>query len=159
MTMILRALPLLICSAAPLWAIEIAPPVSLCDVAEDLRADVKRYAGYDLQGGCPAIRYSLPRQDGPARQVQVGSFNLHTAEIGLAVDLDLTSAFGRSILLHELVHLAQHQSGRRWHCPEAREYEAYAAQAAYLRAHGLTREAAFATISAAMVRGCPGDEY
>ena len=155
--MIVRILTVLLL-ASPTSAIELGTPVSLCSIANELKADLHRLSRYRLSGACPTIRFSLRLQE-EARQIQVGSFDLETFEIGLAADLDMTTVFGRSILLHEMVHLAQVQSGRRYSCPEAMEYEAYSVQAAYLREHGLVREAGFAAISASMRGRCPDEEY
>jgi hypothetical protein len=53
--------------------------------------------------------------------------------------VDLTSTYGKSTLLHELVHFLQYQNGvdRKVACVNALEKDAYRAQAAYLRQKGM----------------------
>lgn len=63
------------------------------------------------------------------------------ARLLLREDVDLSTAYGQSILLHELVHALQAQQGavasgtRQWHI---REREAYRLQYRFMRATGLT---------------------
>ena len=72
------------------------------------------------------------------RECRIMGMYLHGDTIYLAMDLDVNNdVYSTSILLHELVHYAQEQSGRfpDRDCPTwlAEEREAYAVQAAWLR--------------------------
>ena len=66
-----------------------------------------------------------------------------SGDILLARDLDMSDPLERSYLVHEFVHAQQFASGsaQRAPCVGVLEGEAYAAQAAYLRARGRQRDA------------------
>ncbi len=91
---------------------------------------------------CPKIGFTaLDGQSG--MRSQAGAYFPETGRIELAPDLDLTTAYGQSFLLHELVHAAQFAEGADLHarCPAALEAEAYRVQAQFLQDAGLTRDA------------------
>ncbi len=87
---------------------------------------------------------------------QAGAYDPQTGRIELAPDLDLSTAYGQSYLLHELVHAAQFASGadQTALCPAALEAEAYSVQATYLRHTGLADEALSITILALHLGAC-----
>jgi hypothetical protein len=76
----------------------------------------------------------------PRRAFGYGAEMLAPMRLMLRSDVDLDLPVGRSILLHELVHVLQAQSGvaqagsELWH---AREREAHAVQQRYLRSVGV----------------------
>ncbi len=91
---------------------------------------------------CPEIGFSALEGAAGLRS-QAGAYFPETGRIELAPDLDLTTAYGQSFLLHEMVHAAQFAEGAdaRAPCPAALEAEAYRVQADFLHRSGLTREA------------------
>lgn len=155
MTRLLAFLAVL--AASPVSALDLAPPVNLCAVAERLAPEMERLTGRSAGQACPAVSFTLPAIT-TDRQSRAGAYNFDTREIALAADLDLTSVYGQSILLHEMIHAAQHRDGHDPACRAELEYEAYMAQAAFLRDHGEEREAQLALIFAAMLSGC-GPRY
>lgn len=91
---------------------------------------------------CPEIGFAaLDNQ--PGLRSQAGAYFPETGQIELAPDLDLSTAYGQSFLLHELVHAAQFAEGAdaRAPCPAALEAEAYRVQAQFLQDAGLMRDA------------------
>lgn len=90
---------------------------------------------------------------------QAAAYSPATGTIGLSSTLDPASPLGKSYVLHELVHAYQVAEGlhRSVPCIAALEGEAYTAQAAYLRDHGLGREAVMVGLIGQM-QGCPGAE-
>ncbi|MFM7332795.1 MAG: hypothetical protein ACKO1H_00050 [Tabrizicola sp.] len=93
---------------------------------------------------CPEIGFvALDNQ--PGLRSQAGAYFPETGQIELAPDLDLTTAYGQSFLLHEMVHAAQFAEGAdsRVPCIAALEAEAYLVQAQFLHDAGLTRDALF----------------
>ena len=63
-------------------------------------------------------------------------------QIYVAANIDLHSAHGNSVLVHELVHFLQFAHGKNEEaaCISALEDDAYRIQAAYMKAHGLVPE-------------------
>jgi hypothetical protein len=110
-----------------------------------LVADLNRVlvAASDYQPvACPEIGFAA--LDGqPGMRSQAGAYFPDTGQIELAPDLDLTTAYGQSFLLHEMVHAAQFAEGAdgRAPCPAALEAEAYRVQAQFLQKAGLVRDA------------------
>lgn len=60
----------------------------------------------------------------------------------VAANIDLHSAYGNSVLVHELVHFLQFNHGKNEQaaCVSALEGDAYRIQAKYMQAHGLVPE-------------------
>jgi hypothetical protein len=132
----------------------------ICGLVEDLNAFIARDTAY-TPPPCPDIGFSLPLPTDAARS-QAGAYLPETGQIELAPDLDLTSAYGQSYLLHELVHAAQYEGGRQHMvaCTGALEAEAYAVQAQFLRAHDLGREATLIGLLGAQLGQCSAEaEY
>ncbi len=115
----------------------LAGGAGLCKLALDLSAFVADETGMAALRACPVIGVGLPSGAGVARS-QGGAFDPATGRIDLAPDLNLMTAYGRSYLVHELVHEAQYRTGRAAQapCPSALEAEAYAVQARFLRVQG-----------------------
>lgn len=91
---------------------------------------------------CPEIGFAV--LDGqPGMRSQAGAYFPESGRIELAPDLDLTTAYGQSFLLHEMVHAAQFAAGADQiaPCPAALEAEAYRLQAEFLHRAGLVRDA------------------
>ena len=108
----------------------------LCPLVADLNGVVAAETGYTTPP-CPDIGFAdLP--SGTELRSQAGAYYPDTGRIELTPDLDLTTAYGQSYLLHELVHAAQYASGAeaRAACPAALEAEAYGVQARFLIAKG-----------------------
>jgi hypothetical protein len=113
-------------------------------MAADLNRFLATVSNYPARAPCPVVtRGWLGNPDPAAQRSQAGAFYPDTGVIEIAADLDLTDPLGQSYLLHELVHHAQFMAGvqRRVRCLAELEREAYAVQAAFLRAHGLGIEA------------------
>lgn len=72
------------------------------------------------------------------------AFDRVSETVLVPVAFDPRDVYDRSLLLHELVHFAQHRSGVS--DIVAMEREAYALQARFLRAHGLDVEAVLTQI-------------
>ncbi len=70
-------------------------------------------------------------------------------------ELDLDSIYGRSALVHELVHFAQNELelDQRAPCSNALEWDAYRLQGEYLRQHGLKPD--FDLFTVALRSQCP----
>lgn len=91
---------------------------------------------------CPEIGFAA--LDGqPGMRSQAGAYFPETGRIELAPDLDLSTSYGQSFLLHEMVHAAQFAEGVEAEapCTAALEAEAYRVQAQFLQQAGLTRDA------------------
>jgi hypothetical protein len=113
----------------------------LCPLVAKLNAVLETSTSYSSVP-CPEIGFSA--LDGqPGMRSQAGAYFPETGRIELAPDLDLTTAYGQSFLLHELIHAAQFANGadRRARCPAALEAEAYRVQAQFLQEAGLMRDA------------------
>jgi hypothetical protein len=113
----------------------------LCPLVTDLNTMVAEVTGY-TPPPCPVIGFAELPEFGGVRS-QAGAYFPDTKRIELAPDLDLSTIFGQSYLLHELVHAAQYANGadKTALCPAALEAEAYGVQAAFLRRHGLGEQA------------------
>jgi hypothetical protein len=109
------------------------------------------YAAVD----CPEVGFSVLPDDGAVRS-QAGAYFPQTGRIELAPDLDLTTSYGQSFLLHELVHAAQFAAGidQTVPCVAALEAEAYRLQAGFLRDAGLQREAVLTGFLADQLGSC-----
>ncbi|MBV7393667.1 DUF6647 family protein [Mameliella sediminis] len=143
--------------AGPAAAIEVSDHMTPCAVAQALGAELTLLSGYAPPATCPRITRSLPAA-GTNPEAQLGEYLPDSGTIALAADLDLTTAWGQSVLLHELVHLAQHRDNGLPDCRAAMEYEAYAAQAAYLRRNGHERDAVMLYVFGALVSTCGNPE-
>ncbi len=68
-------------------------------------------------------------------------FDHHQNRILLSSRIDWDSPYGRSVIVHELVHFIQYQQGMqdRVECLNALERDAYRVQALYMEAHGVTK--------------------
>jgi hypothetical protein len=127
---------------------------TLCPLVTELNAFLVEYSTHQAVP-CPEIGFTaLPAQG--AMRSQAGAYLPATGRIELAPDLVLATAYGKSFLLHELVHAAQFSSGADKHarCPAALEAEAYQLQASYQRAFGLTREALLTDFLANQLGSC-----
>lgn len=131
--------------AATLVALLPAPAAlaAPCDGVADLLAFIAAKTDYPVPSACPEIARLDLAQDSAALRSQAGAYFPQTGDIGIAADLDTEQTYGRSYLLHELVHAAQYRAGAQYRvrCPAELEAEAYAVQIAYLRANGEPREA------------------
>ena len=114
---------------------------TVCPLVAELNPTLVASTGYSPVP-CPEIGFSVLGDKAGLRS-QAGAYFPETGRIELAPDLDLTTAYGQSFLLHEMVHAAQFAAGadQRAPCPAALEAEAYQAQAQFLQAAGLTRDA------------------
>jgi hypothetical protein len=114
-----------------------------CPLVAELNAHLAAHSDYAAVA-CPRIGFSVLPGDG-AVQSQAGAYYPDSGRIELAPDLDLDTAYGKSFLLHEMVHAAQYAEGADGlaPCPAALEAEAYRVQAEFLHAAGLTRDALF----------------
>lgn len=124
---------------------------ALCTLALDLDARIVAVTGDPPAAACPVIGRALPA--GGLRS-QAGAFDPTTQGIEIAPDLDLTTAWGQSFLLHELVHFAQARGGRLTTCEGVLEAEAYRMQADFLREKGAARDARTITALSAILGGC-----
>jgi hypothetical protein len=124
----------------------------LCTLALQLDARIVAITGDPPATECPAIGTALPAGDG--LRSQAGAFDPVTFRIDLAPDLDLSTAWGQSFLVHELVHFAQARGGRLDRCEGVLEAEAYSLQAGFLRRTGALREARIITAMSAMLGTC-----
>lgn len=102
---------------------------ALCPLVAELNRTLVASTDYAAVP-CPEIGFSLLGSNAGLRS-QAGAYFPDTGRIELAPDLDLTTAYGQSFLLHELIHAAQFGAGadRRARCPAALEAEAYQVQA------------------------------
>ncbi len=145
-----------------LFMITLTPPEAppdLCPLVAELNAVIAENSAL-VPAPCPQIGFAaLPV--GSALRSQAGAYLTETGAIELASDLDLTTAYGQSYLLHELVHAAQYAGGVHMQvtCPQKLEAEAYALQADFLRDRGLPREAILIRVLGAHLGSCGGDGY
>ncbi|NHB76795.1 hypothetical protein G8O29_08585 [Rhodobacter sp. M37P] len=135
-----------LCAALPLAAFVGALPAQagdLCPLVAELNLALVRTTDH-APVACPEIGFAL-LEDQPGLRSQAGAYFPDSGRIELAPDLDLTTAYGQSFLLHEMVHAAQFAEGadRAARCPAALEAEAYRVQADFLQAAGLSRDALF----------------
>lgn len=118
-----------------------ARAADLCPLVAALNRQLA--AGTDYQPiPCPDIGVSV-LEGQPGMRSQAGAYFPETGRIELAPDLDLTTVYGQSFLLHEMVHAAQFAEGADAEapCPAALEAEAYRVQAQFLQEAGLGRDA------------------
>lgn len=115
--------------------------VEMCPLVTRLNGVLAESTGYPAIP-CPEIGFSALADQQGVRS-QAGAFFPDTGRIELAPDLDMTTVYGQSFLLHEMVHAAQFANGvdRRAPCPAALEAEAYRVQAQFLQEAGLSRDA------------------
>ena len=108
----------------------------------------------------------MPARDGgalpgrnEASRSQAGAYFPATGHIELAPELDLDTVYGRSFLVHELVHAYQYATGvqRSVACYDQLEYDAYQVQAAYLRANGEADRGARLAVLGVLLSACPGE--
>ena len=151
------AVVVLALSPVPAAAFELTPPVSVCAVAAELKPFLERATGYTAEPACPDVSFTLPVAQ-PTGQSRAAEYDFTARAIRLASDIDLTTVYGQSVLLHEMVHAAQHASGLDPDCRAELEYEAYATQAAYLTEHGAVKDARIALIYAGLMSSC-GPRY
>ena len=120
-----------------------AGAADLCPLVNELNRVLVDSTGYAAIP-CPEIGFSVLGDQAGIRS-QAGAYFPETGRIELAPDLDLDTHYGRSFLLHEMVHAAQFAEGAeaRVPCPVALEAEAYRVQAAFLQDAGLVRDALF----------------
>ena len=126
----------------------------LCPLVATLNTWVTRIT--DLKPPpCPQIGFTDLAGVAGVRS-QAGAYDPASGRIELAPDLNLSTAYGQSYLLHELVHAAQFASGadQTALCPAALEAEAYSVQAAFLRQNGLPDEALSITILSLHLGAC-----
>jgi hypothetical protein len=118
-----------------------AAAADLCPLVAELNQTVVALTGYATPP-CPQIGFAELPEFGGVRS-QAGAYFPDTGRIELAPDLDLSTIYGQSYLLHELVHAAQYATGadKTALCPAALEAEAYGVQAAFLRQHDLGEQA------------------
>ncbi|WP_137112109.1 DUF6647 family protein [Rhodobacter sp. SY28-1] len=104
---------------------------------------------------CPEIGFAA-LEGLPGMRSQAGAYFPETGRIELAPDLDLTTAYGQSFLLHEMVYAAQFAEGAdsRAPCPAALEAEAYRVQAQFLHEAGLVRDALFTRMLGDQLGSC-----
>ncbi len=135
-------------SVAPL------PAQDHCPLVQDLNTVIATSTDY-TPPPCPVIGFAALPATGSMRS-QAGAYFPETGAIELAPDLDLTTAFGQSYLLHELVHAAQFAAGAhlRAACPAVLENEAYHVQADFLMDAGLHREAGLIRLVASQLGQC-----
>jgi hypothetical protein len=110
----------------------------------DLNRFIATVSTYPARQPCPVVtRGWLLDATAEVQRSQAGAFYPDTGAIEIAADIDLSDPLGQSYLVHELVHHAQYMAGvqRRVRCLAALEREAYAVQAAFLRARGLPVQA------------------
>lgn len=136
-----------------------APAPGHCELVATLNRVVAEATGYHPPA-CPQIGFAaLPA--GGALRSQGGAFFPDTGRIELAPDLDLSTTFGQSYLLHELVHAAQYANGADKHvtCPAQLEAEAYYLQSDFLRDRNLPREAVLVRLLADHLGHCGDPDY
>ena len=129
----------------------------LCPLVADLNAVIVAETRH-TPPPCPAIGFAVLPATGAVRS-QAGAYLPDSGRIELAADLDLTTAYGQSYLLHELVHAAQFASGADMTaaCPAALEGEAYRVQAAFLLQAGLRRDSVLVGLLAAQLGQCAAE--
>lgn len=121
----------------------------LADLVAELFATIKLLSGYPVPERLPEIHIVSPAEIQRLvckRDCGVKAFYLPDRGVFVSESIgSLDDAFGRSVLLHELVHHVQHLSGRfdivtdacdRWF---SKEREAYQVQNAYLQREGERR--------------------
>jgi hypothetical protein len=131
-----------------------AQAAELCPLVAEMNAFLTENSDYEAVV-CPEIGFSVLPAEGAVRS-QAGAYFPDTGRIELAPDLDLDTAYGKSFLLHEMVHAAQFAVGadQRVRCTAALEAEAYRLQAGFLHQAGLTREAVLTGYLADQLGSC-----
>lgn len=132
----------------------------LCPLVAALNGELVEATEY-LPVPCPEIGFAALNGQ-PGMRSQAGAYFPETGAIELAPDLDLTTAYGQSFLLHELVHAAQFAAGAdaRAPCPAALEAEAYRVQAQFLQQAGLSRDAMLTRMLGEQLGSCGAEpEY
>jgi hypothetical protein len=114
----------------PMPAIE--PRVELVPPA---RISALRYRAFN--------RYNQDANVGPGADTTVSVYDDATHTIYLPEGWHGIKPAEMSVLVHEMVHHMQNERKLKYDCPQAREKLAYAAQALWLDAFGLTLESEF----------------
>lgn len=146
--------------AAPLpVATASVPSLVQCETLASLDPWVAAGTRHVPRGLCPHVGPMAFPSGGSL--VQAAAYLPETGEIGVSRDLDLGDTLGRSYLLHELVHAYQFAAGQHLAaaCVGVLEREAYAVQAAYLRAHGQVAEAVLIDLIAGRQGTCRAPQY
>ena len=120
----------------------------ILNMVSEMFLTIKLISGYPIPQLLPPVHF-IPleqiQQMVCAGPCQVKAFYLPDKGVFINNTVDLTDAFARSILLHELVHHVQHVSGKfdamgnacdRWF---SKELEAYRIQNQYLRENNEAR--------------------
>jgi hypothetical protein len=130
---------------------------ALCPLVAELNHILVASTGY-TPVPCPEIGFSVLGDKAGLRS-QAGAYFTETGRIELAPDLDLTTAYGQSFLLHEMVHAAHFAAGedQRAPCPAALEAEAYRVQVQFLQVSGLTRDALLTRMLGDQLGTCGAD--
>lgn len=144
--------------AAPAAALELSAPVNTCAIIQELGADLERIGGIDYRPSCFDIRFSLPAQT-QTRTYQVGAYFPDHDTIALARDIDIRTVFGKSVLLHEMVHMAQHRRADMPDCIATLESEAYFVQGLYLSENGAQEDAVMTHLMGGLMGQCGGPDY
>lgn len=99
--------------------------------------DSRQLASLFFKGQIPA--YLSPIEVQRMTEHIEALYHPDTKVIYVRKGVDLTSTYGKSALVHELVHFLQYQRGanRKVACVNALEKDAYRVQAAYLRHKGV----------------------
>jgi hypothetical protein len=126
----------------------------LCPLVATLNTWVTRITDHQPPP-CPQIGFTDLAGSTGVRS-QAWSYDPASGRIELAPDLNLSTTYGQSYLLHELIHAAQFASGadQTALCPAALEAEAYGVQAAFLRQNDMGEEALSITILSIHLGAC-----
>lgn len=136
---------------------------SKCDATAELVAFVSDETGYRGLRACPpvmvtttAVLRSMFAEASAHGEEPLAAFLPGSGQILLSPAIDLTTALGRSYLVHEIVHAAQavNQRPTSTSCRGLLESEAYWVQARYLRKYEMVEARGFELLSI-MHSACP----
>lgn len=136
-----------------LWISQHSAFAPVPDAPAVIQVDADTLVTLFFRHGVPASLSAVDRTDLKASLIAVYRDDSRTIYVSERVDL--ASAAGQAVLVHELVHFLQYEQGMEHTvpCTQALERDAYTIQAAYMSAHGLKPE--FDNFTVAVRSMCP----
>jgi hypothetical protein len=135
--------------AEELWTVPVAA------LATSVEAWTSRFLGVPISAQPPRIDFLAPNElaelrfgsmaeaDAPATLAVVALYEDDLRTIHLPTGWTGATAAEMSVLVHEMVHHLQNDSGKVFDCPAGREAEAFEVQDAWLKQFGTTLSAEF----------------
>lgn len=135
-----------------------------CASGPELIEFVSEETGHQQLAICPRVKVttnavlkSMFAEASAHGEEPLAAFLPNSGQILLSPEIKLTTALGRSYVVHEMVHASQaaNQQPTPASCPGLLEGQAYSVQASYLRKHNLIEAARAFEALGMMFSACP----